>query len=102
MSEVQDATTPTVEKESRLQTPRTQKVGRVVSDKMDKTVVVAVDYVKRHPLYKKRITRTSKFLAHDESGNCKPGDLVRIEECRPLSKRKRWIVREVLERAVQI
>jgi small subunit ribosomal protein S17 len=102
MSEVQDATTPTVDKESRLQTSRTQKVGRVVSDKMDKTVVVAVDYVKRHPLYKKRITRTSKFLAHDESGNCKPGDLVRIEECRPMSKRKRWIVREVLERAVQI
>jgi small subunit ribosomal protein S17 len=102
MSEVQEATTPTVDKESRLQTARTQKVGRVVSDKMDKTVVVAVDYVKRHPLYKKRITRTSKFLAHDESGNCKPGDLVRIEECRPMSKRKRWIVREVLERAVQI
>ena len=102
MSEVQEATTLTDEKETRLQTPRTQKVGRVVSDKMDKTVVVAVDYVKRHPLYKKRITRTSKFLAHDESGNCKPGDLVRIEECRPLSKRKRWIVREILERAVQI
>jgi small subunit ribosomal protein S17 len=102
MSEVQETTTPTELKESRLQTPRTQKVGRVVSDKMDKTVVVAVDYVKRHPLYKKRITRTSKFLAHDENGNCKPGDLVRIEECRPMSKRKRWIVREVLERAVQI
>ena len=102
MSEVQDAATTTGEDAARLQKPRTQKVGRVVSDKMDKTVVVAVSYVKRHPLYKKRITRTSKFMAHDESGNCKPGDLVRIEECRPISKRKRWIVREVLERAVQI
>ncbi|HWV36669.1 MAG TPA: 30S ribosomal protein S17 [Thermomicrobiales bacterium] len=78
------------------------KVGRVVSDKMDKTVVVAVDYVKRHPLYKKRITKTNRFMAHDENGNCKVGDLVRIEECRPLSKNKRWIVRQVLERAVQI
>jgi small subunit ribosomal protein S17 len=102
MSEVQDASTPIQAAVNRLQTPRTQKVGRVVSDKMDKTVVVAVDYVRRHPLYHKRITRTSKFFAHDESGNCKPGDLVRIEECRPMSKRKRWIVREVLERAVQI
>jgi small subunit ribosomal protein S17 len=102
MSEVQEALTPAEERAARLQTPRTQKVGRVVSDKMDKTVVVAVDYVRRHPLYHKRITRTSKFFAHDESNNCKPGDLVRIEETRPMSKRKRWIVREVLERAVQI
>jgi small subunit ribosomal protein S17 len=102
MSEVQEALTPAEERAARLQKPRTQKVGRVVSDKMEKTVVVAVDYVRRHPLYHKRITRTSKFLAHDESNNCKPGDLVRIEETRPMSKRKRWIVREVLERAVQI
>ena len=84
------------------QAPRTQKVGRVVSDKMDKTVVVAVDYVRRHRLYHKRITRTSKFMAHDERNECKPGDVVRIEETRPLSARKRWIVREILERAVQI
>jgi len=102
MSEVQEALTPAQERAARLQKPRTQKVGRVVSDKMDKTVVVAVNYVRRHPLYHKRITRTSKFLAHDETNNCKPGDLVRIEETRPMSKRKRWIVREVLERAVQI
>jgi small subunit ribosomal protein S17 len=86
----------------RLQKQRNQKVGRVVSDKMDKSVVVAVDYVKRHPLYHKRITRTSKFMAHDENNNCRPGDIVRIEETRPLSKRKRWIVREVVERAVRI
>jgi small subunit ribosomal protein S17 len=87
---------------TRLQHPRTQKIGRVVSDKMDKTVVVAVDYVKRHPLYHKRITRTSKFFAHDEQNLCRPGDLVRIEETRPLSKHKRWIVREIIERGVQL
>jgi len=86
----------------RDQRPRTQKVGRVVSDKMEKTVVVAVDSVRRHRLYHKRITSTNKFLAHDERGECKPGDIVRIEETRPISKRKRWIVREVLERGVQI
>ena len=84
------------------QTPRVQKVGRVVSDKMDKTVVVAVDYVRRHPLYHKRITRTSKFQAHDERNECHEGDIVRIEETRPLSKNKRWIVREILERAVPV
>ena len=84
------------------QKPRQMKVGRVVSDKMDKTIVVAVDYVRRHPLYHKRITRTSKFMAHDENNECKPGDIVRIEETRPLSKRKRWVVREIIERAVQL
>lgn len=82
--------------------PRTQKVGKVVSDKMDKTVVVAVDYVRRHRLYHKRITKTSKFMAHDENNECKPGDTVRIEETRPLSARKRWVVREILERGIQI
>jgi small subunit ribosomal protein S17 len=84
------------------QRPRTQKIGRVVSDKMDKTVVVAVDSVRRHPLYHKRITRTSKFLAHDEENRCHPGDLVRIEETRPLSKRKRWIVRDVIQQGVRL
>lgn len=83
------------------QKPRTQKVGRVVSDKSDKTVVVAVDFVRRHRLYHKRITRTSKFHAHDERNECKMGDLVRIEETRPISKKKNWIVREILERSVQ-
>lgn len=90
------------QKVTRLQTPRTMKVGRVVSDKMDKTVVVAVDYVRRHPLYHKRITRTSKFHAHDENNQVKVGDTVRIEETRPISKQKRWVVREIVERAVQI
>jgi len=69
---------------------------------MDKTVVVTVDSVRRHPLYRKRITRTSRFMAHDEQNTCKPGDLVRIEETRPLSKNKRWIVREIVERGVQV
>jgi small subunit ribosomal protein S17 len=78
---------------------RLTKVGRVVSDKMDKTVVVAVDYFRRHPLYKKTVRRTSKFKAHDEHNMCRIGDLVLIEETRPLSKTKRWIVRRILERA---
>lgn len=100
MSEVQETTaTQPVE---RAQKARTQKVGKVVSDKMEKTVVVSVDFVRTHPLYNKRMRRTSKFFAHDENGVCKIGDTVRIEECAPISKRKRWIVREVLERAVQV
>ena len=88
--------------EAPAQTPRTQKVGRVVSNKMDKTVVVAVNYVRRHRLYHKRITLTSKFMAHDEQNQCKEGDLVRIEETRPLSRNKNWIVREVIEQSADI
>lgn len=98
-----DATAPEGAEEIKSgQTARTQKIGRVVSDKMDKTVVVAVDYVRRHRLYHKRITRTSKFMAHDEKNACKTGDVVRIEEIRPMSKNKAWIVREVLESTVQL
>lgn len=100
MSEVQETTA--TQPAERAQTPRTQKVGKVVSDKMDKTIVVSVDFVRTHPLYKKRMRRTSKFFAHDENGTCQVGDTVRIEECAPISKRKRWIVREILERAVQV
>jgi small subunit ribosomal protein S17 len=74
------------------------KVGRVVSDKMQKTVVVAVDYLKPHPLYRKIIRRTSKFHAHDERDECRMGDTVRIGETRPLSKTKRWEVIEIVER----
>jgi small subunit ribosomal protein S17 len=74
------------------------KVGRVVSDKMDKTVVVAVDYLKPHPLYRKIIRRTNKFHAHDASNDCRIGDTVRIGETRPLSKTKRWEVVEIIER----
>lgn len=82
-----------------VKTQRLQKVGRVVSDKMDKTVVVAVDYARRHPLYGKRMKRTHKFKAHDEDNECRIGDTVRIEESRPISKDKRWVVREIVERA---
>jgi small subunit ribosomal protein S17 len=74
------------------------KIGRVVSDKMDKTVVVAVDYLKPHPLYRKIIRKTSKFHAHDETNQCHAGDVVRIGETRPLSKTKRWEVVEVIQR----
>jgi small subunit ribosomal protein S17 len=80
---------------------RLMKVGRVVSNKMQKTVVVAVDYPRRHPLYNKVMTRTSKFKAHDENNDCNVGDIVRIEESRPLSKEKRWVVREIIQRATQ-
>ncbi len=100
MSDVQDVVTDS--EITHEQQSRQQKVGRVVSNKMDKTIVIAVDYVRRHPLYHKRITRTSKFHAHDENNSCQEGDLVRIEETRPLSKRKRWIVREIVERAVRV
>ena len=75
---------------------RKQKVGRVVSDKMDKTVVVAVDYLRPHPLYRKTVRKTNKFYAHDEENRCKVGDTVRIEETRPLSATKRWRVVEII------
>lgn len=74
------------------------KTGRVVSDKMDKTVVVAVDYLKPHPLYRKIIRKTNKFHAHDEENSCRIGDTVRIEESRPLSRTKRWRVVEIVQR----
>lgn len=78
---------------------RKEFVGRVVSDKMDKTVVVAVERLVRHPLYQKVVRRTKKFKAHDERNECRVGDKVRIMETRPLSKEKRWRVVEILERA---
>jgi small subunit ribosomal protein S17 len=73
-----------------------QKVGRVVSSKMDKTVVVAVNYLRPHPIYRKTVRKTNKFYAHDEENACKLGDTVRIEESRPLSKLKRWRVVEIV------
>jgi small subunit ribosomal protein S17 len=74
------------------------KVGVVVSNKMEKTVVVAVENLVKHEMYQKYIKQTSKFLAHAENNDVNVGDRVVIEETRPLSKRKRWNVREVLER----
>ena len=84
--------------ESAAQSKRT-KVGVVVSNKMQKTVVVAVENLVKHGMYQKYIKRTSKFLAHSEQPDINVGDRVIIEETRPLSKRKRWNVREVLEKA---
>ena len=74
------------------------RVGRVVSTKMQKTVIVAVDRQRLHRLYKKPVRRQTRFKAHDENGVCATGDLVRIQETRPLSRDKRWRVAEVLER----
>ena len=73
--------------------------GRVVSDKMQKSVVVTIERLVKHPLYGKRIKRTSRYTAHDENNECKEGDLVEIMETRPLSKTKRWRVLRVIERA---
>jgi len=75
-------------------------VGRVVSDKMDKTVSVAIERLIKHPMYGKFIRRTSKVLAHDANNECKAGDRVSISECKPISKNKSWAVVEVVERAV--
>ncbi|QDH14800.1 30S ribosomal protein S17 [Oecophyllibacter saccharovorans] len=72
--------------------PRRVLTGRVTSDKMDKTVTVLVDRRVMHPLYKKFIRRSKKYAAHDAGNVCKPGDMVRIEECAPISKRKTWTV----------
>ena len=78
---------------------RKERIGVVVSDKMDKTIVVAAKYKERHPIYGKFVTKTKKYHAHDEKTDCHPGDTVRIQETRPLSKTKRWRVVEIIERA---
>ncbi|MDI6870758.1 MAG: 30S ribosomal protein S17 [Bacillota bacterium] len=78
---------------------RKERVGVVVSDKMDKTVVVAVEDLVRHPLYGRTMKRTVKFKAHDEKNEAGVGDRVRLMETRPLSKEKRWRVVEILEKA---
>lgn len=78
---------------------RKTRIGKVVSDKMEKTVVVAVERLVQHPLYKKSVKQTVKFKAHDENNESHTGDTVEIMETRPLSKDKRWRVVEILERA---
>jgi small subunit ribosomal protein S17 len=87
-----------------METKHKTRVGRVVSNKMDKTVVVAVETLKRHPLYRKSIRRKVKYKAHDEKNECGVGDVVRIIETRPLSKEKRWRVGEIITKkeAVEI
>lgn len=76
-----------------------EEVGVVLSDRMDKTIVVAVERASSHPLYKKVVRTRRKFVAHDESNDCHTGDRVRIAECRPMSRRKRWRVVEIMDRA---
>ena len=84
--------------EKRISSRKT-RVGKVVSDKMDKTVVVAIADRVAHPLYKKIVGRTYKLKAHDENNECGIGDTVKIMECRPLSKDKRWRLVEIVEKA---
>ncbi|BBB91368.1 MAG TPA: 30S ribosomal protein S17 [Methylomusa anaerophila] len=78
---------------------RKVRIGKVVSDKMDKTVVVAVERLVQHPLYHKAVKQTAKFKAHDENNESHTGDVVKIMETRPLSKEKRWRVVEIMEKA---
>ena len=74
--------------------------GRVVSNKMDKSISVMVERQVKHPLYKKYVRLSTKLLAHDEDNDCAEGDMVQIEECRPLSKRKSWRLLQIIEKAV--
>jgi small subunit ribosomal protein S17 len=74
-----------------------ERVGVVVSNKMDKTVVVAIENRTRHPKYQKIVVKTKKYKVHDEENQCKEGDRVRIQETRPLSRTKRWTVTEILD-----
>jgi small subunit ribosomal protein S17 len=85
------------------ETSKTQRTieGRVVSNKMQKTVTVLLERQVQHPLYGKIVRRSTKVHAHDESGDCKEGDMVRIAECRPISKTKNWRVVEIVTRAAQ-
>mgnify|MGYP001561149986 FL=1 len=78
---------------------RKERVGVIVSDKMNKSIIVAVERKVKHPMYGKFVKKTSKFVAHDEKNECKVGDTVKIEETRPLSKTKNWRLVEILERA---
>ncbi|HSK93906.1 MAG TPA: 30S ribosomal protein S17 [Candidatus Angelobacter sp.] len=81
-----------------MQGKRRTKTGRVVSDKMDKTVVVSVERLRRHPIYKRVVRLSTKFKAHDQENTARVGDTVRIEESKPLSREKRWTVVEVVAR----
>ena len=91
----QDASTPAVAQQV---SRRQQKIGRVVSNKMDKTIVVVVETLKKHRIYKRTFKQTKRFQAHDEENTCQVGDMVRIEESRPLSKMKRWRLVEIVKR----
>jgi small subunit ribosomal protein S17 len=84
--------------ETATKTKRTL-TGQVVSTKMDKTIAVLIERQVEHPIYKKYLRKSTKLLAHDENGDCSEGDVVAIEECRPLSKRKAWRLQRVITRA---
>jgi small subunit ribosomal protein S17 len=88
--------------ESTAKKNQNSKVGHVVSTKMDKTIVVEVTRRVAHPLYRRVVSRKKKFHAHDAENTCRVGDFVRITECRPMSRTKRWQLKEVLRRAVQV
>ena len=87
--------------QSNSRTNRKERIGVVISDKMDKTITVQVDRVSRHPVYNRSIRKATKFKAHDETNTAKIGDVVRIQETRPLSKTKRWRLVEVVKRSAE-
>ncbi len=87
--------------EQQTKTKRTL-TGQVVSTKMDKTIAVVIERRVEHPIYKKYMRKSTKLLAHDENSDCKEGDTVAIEECRPLSKRKAWRLQRVITRATDV
>src|SRR4026209_1217658 len=88
--------------EAAVKVNKNEKIGQVVSTKMAKTIVIEVTRRVPHPLYKRIVAKRKKFYAHDEQGTAKTGDVVRIVECRPLSKLKRWQLAEVVRRAAQV
>ena len=94
----QQAQTPETTGTEQVKSRRQQKVGQVVSNKMDKTIVVLVESLKRHRIYKRRYKQSKRFYAHDENNTCQVGDTVRIEESRPMSKLKRWQLVEIIRR----
>lgn len=81
------------------QTKRKTRIGLVSSDKMDKSVTVSIEKRVKHPIYKKYFKKTTKFMAHDEKNECKQGDIVKIMETKPMSKKKRWRLVEIVEKA---
>ena len=85
---------------SKIRQKRKERIGVVVSDKMDKTISVRVDWVTHHPVYRKIMRRATKFKAHDEKNSAKIGDTVKIQETRPMSKTKRWRLVEIVKKAV--
>ena len=94
-----DVTSSAATKEVSIRNNRKTKIGKVISDKMDKSITVTVEKKVKHPIYKKFHKKTTKFMAHDEKNECKVGDVVKIMEVRPLSKNKRWRLVEIVEKA---